>query len=106
MPGKRRRAASYARGIGWLALAFALCGCSTQDRWTRVDGAPGSPEQVAFDEKSCQAEKQGAERAASTEPGIVYEGDGFHFPRADAADAAAQRYVACMAGRGYNREPQ
>jgi hypothetical protein len=91
----------------WLPILVLLGGCAaTQEPWIRSDGGLILPDQLALDEKACDAQRQQANLAASTEPGIAYGANGFNNPRAEAYEAAVQGYAACMAQRGYSRAPQ
>jgi hypothetical protein len=102
------RPVSRARALMcWLPALALVGGCaSTPQSWTRSDGGPISPDQLALDEKGCQAERQNALLAASDEPGFVYGANGLSSPRGDAFDAVEQAYAGCMTQRGYNRPPQ
>jgi hypothetical protein len=97
-----------ARGVArWLPILVLLGGCAgTQEPWTRSDGSPILAGQLALDEKACDAQRQQANDAANTEPGLVFGENGLHSPRAEAYDAVALAYAACMAQRGYSRAPQ
>lgn len=83
-------------------LVIALCasGCASSGirGWSRIDGRPEDPQQLAADQTICRGEMNKAKLSSNLEPGFTIGMRGLVSER---GEAMLSVYEGCMAQRGY-----